>query len=405
MTRMQRLRDLASLAITAGLMASTLAVSGPAASLVQAAATCTPNENGSTTVFPAINAAKPTWAGQVPDGTASVLSGAGSGGAGCNMTFLGPDGSGAGLTALLNKTVNFAASSRPLKSGAEASGLYSFKIGKDAIVFQVSTDSAMSFISNITANQVQGIYKGTITDWNQLGASSSHPINAVCRNTDSGSRSDLMRLFSIGSDTAVPLLDVGCDVRVDTSADEASLAQVPYNIVYTSLANVGVAGTKELGLTHVSGDAMASGYPLGTNVKPSVATVAAGDYPAPRELFLAVNQFSTLAAGASTTNTNYVKAYDFINFMASQQGQGIVGASGFVTVAPFVPFPYTDANLDGIVAGGDIGVITGKWAQSDPIKGWIRADVDRNGIVAGGDIGLITGKWGSRAPNVAFQTP
>ena len=376
--RSKTLRSFASILTTALVLSSSMAVAVP--SLVSAAGPCSPTQTGSTTVFPALDAARPTWQGLAVN-------------AGCTVT-LGNTGSGTGVTNTANETVTFGASSAPL-TAAQKVDLHSWIIGGDAMVLQVSSSANMAFITQITAAQVQGIWNGSITNWSALGGP-SQTIIADCRITTSGSRSDMLRLFAITSAQETG----ACDSRLTTSLQEANAAQTDYHIVYTSLANVGVAGTKELPLS--GGAPLTTGIGnASTFINPSVVTVQNGTYPAPRQLFVLAKKFNVLTTMSATDTTALVKAYDFINYMASSAGQASVSAVGFVTVAPFVPIPDADINLDGAIAIGDLGQVTGKWTQSDTVKGWIRADVDNNGVIAIGDIGGVTGRWGG----TGFQPP
>jgi ABC-type phosphate transport system substrate-binding protein len=340
-----------------------------------------------------MDAARPTWQGLASNN-------------GCTLN-LNATGSSNGLGRLrvVTNGLRFAATSRPLNAGAEQTELYAWKIGEDAMVFQVASSPAMAFITNITAAQVQGIFKGTIQNWNDAGLGGpATPIFADCRIVGSGSRDVVVRLFALGSASATPPVDAGCDSRLTTSADEAAAANTDFHIVYTSLANVGLPGTKELRLS--GGAPLVTGIGnASTFVTPSVATVSNGTYPAPRELFLAVNKFSFLPANTNTDVTAQVKAYDFINYMLSSAGQGFVSSTGFVPVSPKVPFPAADINLDGTVALGDLGKVTGRWGQTDTTFGWVRADATKDGTIALGDIGAVTGKWGTSGAGNAFVAP
>jgi ABC-type phosphate transport system substrate-binding protein len=379
--RSRTLRSLSATLAAATMLSASLVVAVPGATL---AASCNVHEEGSTTVFPAIDAAKVTWQGQ---------------NAGCTLD-LNATGSGNGLDGLRTFRApiqNFTASSRPFNKAAESDNLWAWKIGGDAMTFQVSNDASMNFITQITAAQVQGIYNGSITNWSSLGGP-SQAIIADCRIIGSGTRDDMLRLFAI-TDAAE---QGACDSRLTTSSDEATAAATPFHIVYTSLANIGVPATKELKLS--GGAPLAIGN-AATFVTPSTLSVSNGTYPAPRELFLAVNKFSTLPANTNTDNTNYVKAYDFINFMASSAGQTFMAGKNFVTVAPFVPFPAADVDLNGVVALGDLGKITNRWATGDSTPGWVRADADKNGTIAIGDIGIVTNKWSLSGPGNAFVAP
>ncbi len=49
-----------------------------------------------------------------------------------------------------------------------------------------------------------------------------------------------------------------------------------------------------------------------------------------------------------------------------------------------------DLNRDGVVDGGDLGVLFGSWGTCIDCE----ADLDRNGVVDGSDLGTLFGAWG-----------
>jgi hypothetical protein len=63
-----------------------------------------------------------------------------------------------------------------------------------------------------------------------------------------------------------------------------------------------------------------------------------------------------------------------------------IGGSGVLSIncgTPCAP----DLNADGLVDGGDLGVLLGAW-------GSVQADLDGNGITDGADLGVMLGSWG-----------
>jgi ABC-type phosphate transport system substrate-binding protein len=407
-------RSLGSVATAAALLASSVVVSAPAAPAVLAA-TCTPTAAGSTTVQPVITPAAPVF---------NALARSGN----CNLSVAG-GGSNVGLAGMLtNPTAsNIGDSSRPLgqdwvgnagqpaQNTAELANLWGFKIATDAVVFQVSSSATMNFVTKISPNSVKQIILGNFQFWDDLpaGEVSGAPHTAIimdCRATSSGSRSDVMVDFGFSAAEN----DNGCDNRLASSNAEATAAQTDFHLVYTSLLNIGVAGTKELPLS--GGGPLTTGIgSAGTFVAPTTANVAAGTYPAPRPLLLAVRKWDPNNAtdvNRITTDTNTVKALDFINFMMSSQGQGFIGTAKAVQVPTRVVFPASDVNLDGVVSLPDLGRITSRWGQTDAsTPGWIRADAagdaananGPDGVVSLPDIGKVTSVWGSTAPGNAFQ--
>ncbi len=378
----RRLRAVASIVTTAAVLSATLAVAAPSIVSAAGGTACpiTTLEQGSTTVYPALVAAR---------------SGFQSANAGCTLT-LAESGSNAGITALINGTIDIAASSRPRNASVtNENNLNWFKIGADAMVLVVRGNATMNFISNITLAQVEGIWEGTITNWNQLGGPNV-AIVPRSRATSGGSYSDFLRLFSISSGLeATTIANTGLP-RLNTSEDESTAAcNNDYQITYSSLANLalyGPAGSGCLKALTLNGTA------------PSVTSVQNGTYGAPRELFLAMRK-NSFAGGTPAADSGLTKAMDLINYMYSTAGQNAVASVGFVQV-PVVSgtrIPNFDVNLDGAVGLADIGQITSKWGQTAAgCNGWIRADVTNDAAVGLADIGQITSRWGGAgfvAPN------
>ena len=384
--QLRTLRTLPVVLAAAAVMASSVVVAMPGIASATGQCPITVTEQGSTTVYPAL------IAGQAAFQSAS----------GCSLSITG-NGSGAGLTALLAGTVNVAASSRALNAGNETNNLYAWQIGGDAMVLAVQNSSAMSAITHITQNQVQGIYMGTITNWNQIDP--SYPSLAIVprsRITVSGSYSDLLSKFSITAAGEAATISATGLARLTTSQDEADAAcNNTGQIVYTSLANLlayGPSGTGCLKALNLAGGS-STNY-----VAPSVTSVQNGTYPVPRQLFLAVQKFSVIGGTATTDTSANVKAYDLVNWFLSSAGQSYVAQVGFVTanIPSTQPIPDFDVNLDGAVGLGDLGNLTGRWGQTSNCNGWIRADVNNDGAVGLADIGKVTAKWGATgfaAPN------
>lgn len=405
--RTSPLRKLTTVAASATIVATsfvTVVAPTVAPALVSAATQCVA-EQGSTTVFPALQHGQAGFQGAV-----SAPAWPGATALGCDAALVA-NGSGTGLTALLGyynigtpsgTVIDIAASSRALKSGNEANSLYGFKIGGDAMVIAVNKNLGLT---KIKMDEVKGIYNGTITNWSQIsGSSISGTIVPRSRITGSGSRDDLGSLFGVDLSVAEPATIAATGLaRLQTSQDEADAACNNANqIVYTSLANLlafGPSGTNCLKALD-----LAAGTTT-TYVAPSLqsANPASGNYPAKRSLFLATPKVATLAAKFGTAigtgwtdQLGVVKAMDLVNYYMGTPGQSDVAAVGFVSITSPTKqaIPDADINLDGAIGLADIGNITGRWSQSNTIKGWERADVDNNGAVGLSDIGKITGSWG-----------
>jgi phosphate transport system substrate-binding protein len=105
---------------------------------------------GSTTVFPIIEKAKDAFKDIYPQISITVSS----------------TGSGAGITAVIAGTVDIAMSSRDLKSSESNKGLMMYTIANDGIAIIVNPEN--TYVDSITMVQLKSIYKGEITNWEDL---------------------------------------------------------------------------------------------------------------------------------------------------------------------------------------------------------------------------------------------
>ena len=97
-------------------------------------------------------------------------------------------GSGTGIAALINNTVDIANASRPIKpeeleaateNGAEP---VEFVIARDAIAVIVNHQNP---VDQLTLEQISDIYSGKIVNWNEVGGD-DRPIVRLSRETNSG---------------------------------------------------------------------------------------------------------------------------------------------------------------------------------------------------------------------------
>jgi ABC-type phosphate transport system substrate-binding protein len=356
-------RDLLTVLLTASLLATLFSwLPG----VTRAAAHCpiTVQIEGSTTVFPANQLAEGPFEGVWNPGTTATLA---------------STGSGTGLNALRADQIDVAASSRSLNA-TELTELYGFNIGRDGFVIGVHDDPDMAFITNITMAQVEAIWEGTVNSWDDLDPTwPARSIIPRARIVESGSQPDFLGVFSVASASeAATIAATGLPRLVESSDMAAAAAANDDQIVYTSLANLNVAGLKVLTLN---------------GIQPTAQTVQTSTYPALRRLWLAVHKRTD--GPPRIDNSDLVRGDDFVNYMLSAAGQAHVGAAGFVQVPVPAgkPIPDFDINLDGGVGLADIGGVTGRWSQTSTCKGWIRADVNNDGGVGLADIGQITGRW------------
>lgn len=162
------------------------------------------------------------------------------------------------------------------------------EIGKDAFVFIVNSDNP---VSDISVDQIRGIYSGEITNWKELGGPNV-PIAAMRRNEGSGSQSALENLMG------------GTPIIADYTALFGSPIGFSFRYYVTGMLAEG--GVKMLTVN---------------GIEPSIENIASGAYPVTSSIYAVYRK--------GETNENVYKAVDF---MLSKDGQDIVEKSGYVPV-------------------------------------------------------------------------
>lgn len=160
------------------------------------------------------------------------------------------------------------------------------KLGSDAFVFIVNANNP---VSDITIDQIRGIYSGEITNWSELGGDFS-PIAAMRRNKNSGSETALEKLMG---DTPI---------KPDYTALFGSPIGFSFRYYVTGMLAEG--GVKILTIN---------------GIEPTPGTIADGSYPVSGGLYAIYRK--------GETNENVYKAIDF---MLSPEGQKIVQESGYI---------------------------------------------------------------------------
>jgi hypothetical protein len=98
-----------------------------------------------------------------------------------------------------------------------------------------------------------------------------------------------------------------------------------------------------------------------------------------------------IASSAAATDPTDSTALGFAS-NASLNKTSFAGVTGLTNTAVIVKFTYSgDANLDGQVDIGDLGLLAGSWQQSG--KSWFDGDFSYDGAVNIGDLGLLAGNW------------
>jgi phosphate transport system substrate-binding protein len=224
-------------------------------------------------------------------------------------------GSGTGLAALVNQTVDIANASRAIKpeemAEAEAQGLnpIEFVVARDAIAVVVHPDNP---VHQLTFQQLSDIYSGKINNWMEVGGE-DRPIVRLSREINSGTHVYFLETVIRQGDSENKVFFSTDTLLLPSS--EGIISEVRLNpnaIGYDGLGYV----PDDLKLIAVSKG------PGGPFVLPSVKTVLDDTYPIARDLYM-------YTPGEPTGAVR-----DYLDWILSPEAQAIVAEQGFVPIAP-----------------------------------------------------------------------
>jgi phosphate transport system substrate-binding protein len=219
-------------------------------------------------------------------------------------------GSGTGIAAMINGTVNIANASRAMKpeeiAAAEANGItpVEFTVARDAIAVVVHPSNP---VDGLTLQQISDIYTGKITNWSQVGGE-DRPIVLLSRESNSGTYVYFLEnVIRMGEKESDLLFSPDTLLMPSSEGISTEVRQNPNAIGYDGLGYV----TPDQKMVAVAIDAS------GPYVLPSIDTVNDGSYPISRPLYM-------YTAGEPTGE---IKAY--LDWILSE-GQVLVSKLGFV---------------------------------------------------------------------------
>ena len=222
-------------------------------------------------------------------------------------------GSGTGLAALINGTVDIANASRAIKQEekekAQANGIepVEFVVARDAIAVIVNPENP---VNQLTLPQLSDVYSGKITNWREVGGE-DRPIVLLSRETNSGTHVYFLEhVLRLGNSKDKTLFSPDTLLMPSSEGIGAEVRQNPNAVGYDGLGYV----TPDLKTVAVAKDA-ASPYVL-----PTIATVNDKTYPIARDLYV-------YTRGAPQ---GAVKAY--LDWVLGAEAQRIVAELGFVPV-------------------------------------------------------------------------
>jgi len=223
-------------------------------------------------------------------------------------------GSGTGIAALMNGTVDIANASRQIKAeeidAAQANGIDPVEhvIARDAIAVIVNPENP---VNKLTLQQISDIYSGKISNWSEVGGD-DRPIVRLSRETNSGTHVYFLEtVLRLGQKDNKTLFSRNTLLLPSSEGIIAEVRQNPNAIGYDGLGYV-PKDLKMIAIAEQSG---------GEYVLPSVETVNNATYPIARDLYM-------YTAGEPT---GLVKTYlEWI--MTSDEAQNIVRELGFVPI-------------------------------------------------------------------------
>ncbi len=219
-------------------------------------------------------------------------------------------GSGTGIAAMINGTVDIANASREMKpeeiAEAKKNGISpkEFVIARDAIAVVVNPSNP---VQQLTLQQISDIYTGKITNWREVGGE-DRPIVLLSRESNSGTYVYFLEnVVRMGQSDSDLLFSPDTLLMPSSEGISAEVRQNPNAIGYDGLGYI----TPDQKMIAVARDSQ------GPYVLPSVQAVNDGSYPISRPLYM-------YTAGEPT---GQVKAYlDWI----LGDGQKLVAELGFV---------------------------------------------------------------------------
>jgi phosphate transport system substrate-binding protein len=224
-------------------------------------------------------------------------------------------GSGTGIAALINRTVDIANASRAMTADeikqAEANGKkpVEFVVSRDAIAVVVNPKNP---VRKLTLQQISDIYSGKINNWSEVGGDNRHIVR-LSRETNSGTHVYFLQtVIRLGDKNNTTLFSTDTLLLPSSEGIINEVRQNPNAIGYDGLGYIppDLAGS----VIAVARDAS------GPYVIPSITTVNDNSYPVARDLYM------------YTSGEPVGAIKDYLNWILSPEAQAIVANLGFVPI-------------------------------------------------------------------------
>jgi phosphate transport system substrate-binding protein len=222
-------------------------------------------------------------------------------------------GSGTGIAALMNNTVDIANASRRITQGeldlARSRGAQpeEFIVSRDAIAVIVNPNNP---VDQLTLQQISDIYSGVYSNWSELGGE-DRPIVRLSRETNSGTHIYFLEeVLRLGQEDDSTLFTRDTLLLPSAEGITEEVRHNPNSIGYDGLGYV----TPDLKVIAVARDEN------GPYILPSAESVNNGEYPISRDLYM------------YTYGPPEGAVKEYLEWIFSDEAQMIVVELGFVPV-------------------------------------------------------------------------
>jgi phosphate transport system substrate-binding protein len=222
-------------------------------------------------------------------------------------------GSGTGISALINHTVDIANASRQIKpeevAAAKKNGIEPVEhiIARDAIAVIVNPNNP---VSQLTLQQVSDIYSGKINNWKEVGGEDLEIVR-LSRETNSGTHVYFLeQVLRLGQKDNKTLFAQDTLLLPSSEGITAEVSDNPHAIGYDGLGYI----TPDVKVIAVAKD------PSSAYVLPSIETVNNNSYPIARDLYM-----YTIGEPTGAIRT-------YLDWIMTSEAQAIVKSLGFVPI-------------------------------------------------------------------------
>lgn len=230
----------------------------------------------------------------------------------------GSPGSGTGIDMLINGELSLAQSGRPLEDGdytkalARGFSLEQVPVAIDGVVFYVNPSQD---ISGLSVDQLQGIYRGEATNWQEVGGPDL-PIKPIGLDPQITSALKLL----LGGDGT----DIGANVEIvrDFTTAIRTVAKTPGAISYASAPLV-MNQQSIRPVTMAKANTMEYVQPFTATKQVNSPAFQDGSYPMTRRFFIVIRRDGSLDEQAGLA---------YINLLLSQEGQQITEQVGYAPI-------------------------------------------------------------------------